>query len=1150
VNNIFYQDLVQLLFHELPGCGTSLPDTIGSLANLSRFSLSYNQLTSVNSVVFDLPKLSRIDLSHNQLTFLTAEIGKLFGLTKLDLNNNRLKTLPKELSELKKLSILNLGANEFSTLPEVICDLTNLISLSLNNNQLTSLSNKLGGLAKLSKLDLGSNQLNILPEIVCKLINLTKLHLGYNPMSVLPDSVYFLTNLEVLDLSWNHLKSISNSISHLTRLETLLLDGNSLTILPASISYLSNLKTLHLSLNEIRTLPEEICSLINLTTLSISGNQLRTLPNSISHLSKLTYLYLGGNQLERLPNEISQLTNLIMLELAENRLTSLQDEICQLTNLTTLILAANKLNELPGVICKLTNLTSLDLSGTMLKYLPDEICLLNNLTSLYFAVNQCIMLPDKLCDLTNLTFLDLRANHLTFLPEVVCKLANLITINLRDNQLCTLPDSITNLNNLTSLDLANNPIETLPPSVIEKGILAIEAFFRDFRDAGIPLHEARILIVGEPGAGKTTLMKKLLNPAYELPEKGEDSTLGIQVERDWSFPDCNLPEINFQTHIWDFGGQEIQYMTHQFFLRDRSLYLLVCDDREQNADFDYWFKVINLMGKGCPVLVVLNEKNFRSTTNFDLPYYQNLYPELSIDQFKLNLAEDHERLQRVISSVQQKLCCLPHIGQKLPKAWIPIRQQLEEQKARHHISCSDLAAICAEHGLEREDSVMLVSTYLDALGLIIHFQDDAALRDFVIIDPQWIVNAIYDVLHDDTVQAQCGYFSQPWIENLWKHKGYSHNERLRFISLMEEDNFELCFAVKDCEVHQYIVPQLLPKAAPAYQWQPDNDLQFRINYPVFMPKGIMARLIVRLNDLLLHNNENKPMIWKLGMLLEAQGCKAEALHMPDAQLGGESIFIRVNGNQLHRKELLNDIRKQLQHIHGRSFKNLTVNEHIPCCGSTCSQAEKPNFFSFNKLLTSRQNGRTSSYCEQCNEDIPIDMMIGNVIIVKERSKNELHDDEKDLLMKRLLEGGLNINLNQTNQMNQSVAQTTQVEVTVEIQMINEFAGTLGMLKEDLLDEIEDETERRKVEKAMGKAEKAVAALKDTPPEEAKKNTTALSRLKDSVEAMHNTETTLGKAVSAIEGGMKHANKLAQLYNKIAPWAGLPSLPFGKNPGTV
>ena len=39
-------------------------------------------------------------------------------------------------------------------------------------------------------------------------------------------------------------------------------------------------------------------------------------------------------------------------------------------------------------------------------------------------------------------------------------------------------------------------------------------------------------------------------------------------------------------HVWDFGGQEILHATHQFFLTERTLYLLVLTGREGKATED------------------------------------------------------------------------------------------------------------------------------------------------------------------------------------------------------------------------------------------------------------------------------------------------------------------------------------------------------------------------------------------------------------------------------------------------------------------------------------------------------------------------------------------------------------------------------------
>ena len=73
-----------------------------------------------------------------------------------------------------------------------------------------------------------------------------------------------------------------------------------------------------------------------------------------------------------------------------------------------------------------------------------------------------------------------------------------------------------------------------------------------------------MLILGEPGAGKTSLAWKIRDPNCE-PPKEDATTRGIDV-KEYDFPrrreDFNLfkevqklEDRNFRVNIWDFGGQ-------------------------------------------------------------------------------------------------------------------------------------------------------------------------------------------------------------------------------------------------------------------------------------------------------------------------------------------------------------------------------------------------------------------------------------------------------------------------------------------------------------------------------------------------------------------------------------------------------------------
>ena len=95
----------------------------------------------------------------------------------------------------------------------------------------------------------------------------------------------------------------------------------------------------------------------------------------------------------------------------------------------------------------------------------------------------------------------------------------------------------------------------------------------------------------------------------------KSKTEGIRITN-WSLP---VGKDTFRLNVWDFGGQEIMHATHQFFMTERSLYLLVLNGREGGEDLDaeYWLKHVQSFGGKSPVIVVLNKI---AQQPFDLNY--------------------------------------------------------------------------------------------------------------------------------------------------------------------------------------------------------------------------------------------------------------------------------------------------------------------------------------------------------------------------------------------------------------------------------------------------------------------------------------------------------------------------------------------------
>ena len=66
--------------------------------------------------------------------------------------------------------------------------------------------------------------------------------------------------------------------------------------------------------------------------------------------------------------------------------------------------------------------------------------------------------------------------------------------------------------------LDHNLLETLPLEIAITGINAIRDYFIQLTAEGEDyLYEAKLLIVGEVGAGKTALAKKIKNQDYPVP---------------------------------------------------------------------------------------------------------------------------------------------------------------------------------------------------------------------------------------------------------------------------------------------------------------------------------------------------------------------------------------------------------------------------------------------------------------------------------------------------------------------------------------------------------------------------------------------------------------------------------------------------------
>ncbi len=275
-------------------------------------------------------------------------------------------------------------------------------------------------------------------------------------------------------------------------------------------------------------------------------NKIDSITAEVSNLKTLMTLFLGGEwDNEWIISDISfleKLTGLQSLDLRSNQISD-YSFLEKLTGLQSLDLRYNKISDI-SFLEKLTGLQSLDLRS-------------NQISDISFLEK-----------LTGLQSLDLRENKISDISFLE-KLTGLQSLDLRENKIKNIPLSIFQLGMEIfleyygiGLNLDDNPIESPPMEILKQGL---QSGLDWFEATKIKLNEIKIMLIGDPKAGKTSLLRRLKDNTFD---ENEVQTDGVNIE-DIQFGECEtfkkqkaLHELT--GHFWDFGGQEIMNATHQF----------------------------------------------------------------------------------------------------------------------------------------------------------------------------------------------------------------------------------------------------------------------------------------------------------------------------------------------------------------------------------------------------------------------------------------------------------------------------------------------------------------------------------------------------------------------------------------------------------
>src|SRR5260370_5090496 len=522
-----------------------------------------------------------------------------------------------------------------------------------------------------------------------------------------------------------------------------------------------------------------------LIKLGLSGLALTQLPPELWQLTNLQEIYLDNNQLSQLPPELWRLTNLQKLSLGGNQLSQLPLELWQLINLQKLGLSYNQLSQLPADIGHLTNLQELKLGKNLLSQLPPELWRLTNLKKLYLNYNQLDEIPPEIGQLTNLQELD-----------------------LSNTKLKRLPTEIGQLNSLQTLNVADIPtLQPPPPEIVARGTADILSFLRELQESRIIRYESKLLLVGEGGTGKSSLLRALRNKSFDF---NLSSTHGIEVDR----LQLSDPHHVIILNTWDFGGQQIYHATHQFFLTKRSLYMIVWNARlgVEQGRLDYWLETIKAHAPDAPVLLVATHIDERlPDLNYQL--YKDVYPQI-VGNLGVSNKNGNGIAELKIMLADQALR-LPLMGQPWPGKWLSAEEVLSA-RPEHHIDAKTYTHCCSTCEVEADIAKGPLGNYLHDLGKILYFRDDFVLSNLIVLKPNWVAKAISRILDDEATSRKQGILLHSDLPRIWAvdEDGQPYESHLYPIFLRLMERFYLSYQIEADTLGDHstssLIPQLLP----------------------------------------------------------------------------------------------------------------------------------------------------------------------------------------------------------------------------------------------------------------------------------------------------------------------------------------------------
>eukprot|EP01114_Cavostelium_apophysatum_P016978 TRINITY_DN4943_c0_g1_i2.p1 TRINITY_DN4943_c0_g1~~TRINITY_DN4943_c0_g1_i2.p1 ORF type:complete len:1797 (+),score=541.41 TRINITY_DN4943_c0_g1_i2:200-5590(+) len=853
-------------------------------------------------------------------------------------------------------------------------------------------------MAPLEELKWSYRELNSISMRIAQMRNLKKLDLSHNHLMVLHEEfVLLLTDaldqLEDLDLSANHITKLPTSFGKFVKLHHLNLSHNSLSKAPTPVSALTTLRKLNLASNAMTQLID-IKALCDLEDLDLTSNLIATLPATFGH-PKIRFLKISKNIITEIAGTF-QFPELEELDLSYNRLTQVSIDLFNFvkTNLKILRISHNAIQFVPTAISLLQQLTEFEIEYNQLGEFPSGCVLLKNLKKLNVRKNKISRLPLDIYQLSGLTDLDLSKNELTSLPPSIGNMTQLKILDIAANKLSTLPPTLALLKDLEKFGFEQNELEQIPGSIISGGKASLFGFLNDLLKGSDKLHRMKIVVVGGPKVGKTSVctnLRRLYRPASGRESERIPTEDQISIEQ-WPIVSNSggQKQQDIDCSIWDFSDEGTAIASHHFFAGKRSImYLLVwnASEPEEFTMIESWLQSIRSRAKESPVVLVgthldkLNSEVVSYIFTRVEKKFTTMFPSLQL-HFKAVSCTTGDGFKKLRGDIED-LVIGSHIEERIPTSTLLLEsdlQALSVKKIPPVITKAEFQLIASHRNIVDETELIRAAKTLHALSSITYFESDDRVNGHVILNAEWLIEAISSIL----LHPSEGILESRSLAQIWKSRQYP--EPLYDFLLYTLENLEVlvAFAMKEASVVPMLLPSNIPKDV-AKLWVTykrsvsQNEFQllmgrsYRFN---FLPVGLIGKLLAAL----LNQNTQGVSFWRRGIFLNRSEGKELVMIQMDIERNAIEIIAKKRDKTLVNTAFLSEMIEILENI--LKANRLTATVYVICPHCIEEGFTEPYLFSLDECQTCAVTGKQILNCVHHDIMTPlhIDQLVPDMVM--------------------------------------------------------------------------------------------------------------------------------------------------------------------------